>query len=161
MAIGSTGVTGQTRGALRRGIETSLFGNRAGMDFRGYEVGEEDTRLPIDNVSSTVATSLSVNGFSNFTSTPASSATYTLQDAVPGIYKTLTQLSSSTLGFVVQFGALANIVTTAGSSFNQIIFQGVGHTIGLACVSTAGGSQGGPVWIATSPASPGLTISTF
>ena len=55
----------------------------------------------------------------------------------------------------------ANIVTTAGSSFNQIVFLGVGHTIGLACVSTAGGSNGGPVWIATSPPSPGLTISTF
>lgn len=161
MAIGSTGVLGQTRAALRRAMMTSMMGIRAGMDALGYEVGEEDTRLPIDNISTTVPTSLTPNGFSNFSCTAASSAIHTLNLAVAGIYKTLTQISSSTLGIVVQFGANANIVTTAGSSFNQITFAGVGHTAGLACVSTAGGSQGGPVWISASPASPGLTFSTF
>jgi hypothetical protein len=161
MAIGSTGIASQTREQMRNSMETSLFGRRAGIDVRGYEVGEEDTRLPIQNISTTVATSCVVNGFTNFTCTAASSAIQTLQDAVTGIYKTLTQLSSSTLGIAVQFGASANVVCTAGSSFNQIIFAGVGHTVGLACVSTAGGSNGGPVWIATSPPSPGLTFSTY
>lgn len=161
MALGSTAVTGQTRAALRRQMETSMMGLRAGMDFAGYEVGEEDTRLPIDNISSTISTSLSANGFSNFSCTSASSAIHTMQQAVAGIYKTLTQISSSTLGIVVQFGASANIITTAGTSFNQITFAGVGHTVGLACVSTAGGSQNGPVWISASPASPGLTFSTY
>lgn len=161
MALGSTAVTGQTREALRRAMITSMMGKRAGMDVLGYEVGEEDTRLPIDNITSTVPTSLAPNGFSNFSCTATSSAVHTLQQAVAGIYKTLTQISSSTLGIAVQFGANANIVTTAGSSFNQIVFAGVGHTVGLACVSTAGGANGGPVWISASPASPGLTFSTY
>lgn len=161
MAIGSTGVAGQSRASLRRQMMTSMMGARAGMDNLGYEVGEEDTRLPIDNITSTVPTSLSPNGFSNFSCTATSSAAHTLLQAVAGIYKTLTQISSSTLGIAVQFGPNANLVTTAGSSFNQIIFAGVGHTIGLACISTAGGANGGSVWVATSPPSPGLTISTY
>jgi hypothetical protein len=161
MAIGSTGVPGQTREQLRNQLKTTMFGRLAGMDVRNYEVGEEDTRLPVQNVSTTVPTSCLPNGFTNFTCTAASSAIHTFQDAVAGIYKTLTQLSSSTLGIAIQFGAAANIVTSAGSSFNQIVFAGVGHSVGLACVSTAGGSGNGPVWIATSPPSPGLTFSTF
>lgn len=161
MAIGSTGVVGQTRDFLRNQIKSSMFGRLAGFDNRNYEVGEEDTRLPVQNIGTTIPTSLIPNGFTNFSCTVASSALHTFQDAVSGIYKTLTQISSSTLGIALQFGALANIVTTAGSSFNQIVFAGVGHTIGLACVSTAGGSGGGPVFVATSPPSPGLTFSTF
>lgn len=161
MAIGSTGITALSREQLRNQLETSMMGRRAAIDFRGFEVGEEDTRLPIQNIGTTVPTSCLVNGFTNLTCTAASSAIHTFQDAVAGIYKTLTQLSSSTLGIAVQFGALANIVTSAGSSFNQIVFAGVGHTVGLGCISTGGGSGGGPVWIATSPPSPGLTFSTF
>jgi sorbitol-specific phosphotransferase system component IIA len=141
-------------------METSMMGARAGMDFAGYEVGEEDTRLPIDNITSTVPTSLSPNGFSIFSCTVASSAIHTLKTSVSGIYKTLTQISSSTLGIVVQLGANDVIVTTAGSSFNQITFAGVGHTAGLYCAST-GGANAGAVWISGSPASPGLSFSTF
>jgi hypothetical protein len=159
--LGSTAVTGQTRAALRRAMITSMMGVRAGMDVNGYEVGEEDTRLPVDNITTTVPTSLSPNGFSVFSCTVASSAIHTMKTSVAGIYKTLTQISSSTLGIAVQFGPNDNIVTTAGSSFNQIVFAGVGHTAGLACMSTAGASGGGAIWTSASPASPGLTFSTF
>lgn len=161
MAIGSTGIAGQSRNDLRRQLLVSMMGTKAAFDSRGYEVGEEDTRLPVQNIGTTIPTSLIPNGFTNFSCTATSSAIHTLQDAVAGIYKTITQISSSTLGIALQFGALANIVTTAGSSFNQIVFGGVGHTVGLACISTGGGSGGGPVWIAASPASPGLSFSTF
>lgn len=157
MSLGSTAVTGQTREALRNQMKTSMMGRRAGMDNNDYEVGEQDTRLPIDNISTTVPTSLSPNGASVFSCTATSSATHTLQNPVSGIYKQLTQISSSTLGIVVQFGAAAQIVTTAGSSFNQITFAGVGHTAGLFCASTAGGG----IWLSASPASPGLTFSTY
>ena len=157
MALGSTAVSGLTRESLRNLIKTSLFGRRSGMDANDYEVGEQDTRLPIDNIGTTVPTSLSANGFTLLSCTVASSATHTLQNPVSGIYKTITHLSSSTLGIVVQFGAGANIVTSAGSSFNQITFQGVGHAASLACVST----NGGGVWLSASPASPGLSFSTY
>jgi hypothetical protein len=155
--LGSTAVTGQSRASLRRSMLTSMMGIRAGMDAAGYEVGEEDTRLPVDNITSTVPTSLSANGFSLLSCTVASSAIHTLQAPVVGIYKQITQISSSTLGIAVQFGAGANIVTSAGSSFNQVTFAGVGHTASLACVST----NGGGIWLSASPASPGISFSTY
>lgn len=159
MALGSTSVPSASRDAMRRTMVTTLFGRLAGFDSLGYEVGEQDTRLPIDNIGTTVPTSCSPNGFTNFSCTVASSATHTMNVGVAGIYKTLTQISSSTLGIVVQFGSAANIVTSAGSSFNQITFAGVGHTAGLACVSSS--TANGPIWLCSSPASPGLTFSTF
>lgn len=159
MALGSTAVPAVTKEALRSKMITSLFGRRAGLDAKGYEVGENDTRVAIDNIGTTVNSSLSENGVSLFSSTVASSGIYTLFGGVSSVYKTLTQISSSTLGFVVQFGANANIVTTAGTSFNQITFQGVGHTASLQAVSDSTGA--GAVWISASPASPGLSFSTY
>lgn len=157
MSLGSTAITGQSRESLRSQMKTSMMGRAAGYDFNGYEVGEQDTRLPVDNISTTISTSLAANGASVFSCTSASSAIHTLQNPVAGIYKQLTQISSSTLGIALQFGAGAQIVTTAGSSFNQITFAGVGHTASLFCASTAGGG----IWLSASPASPGLTFSTY
>lgn len=159
MALGSTSVAAMSREALRNQILTSMFGRRAGMDVNGYEVGEQDTRLPVDVITTTVGTSLNPNGQSLLSCTVASSATHTLQSPVSGVYKQITQISSSTLGIAVQFGANANIVTSAGSSFNQITYQGVGHTANLFCVSTS--TANGPIWISGSPASPGLSFSTY
>jgi hypothetical protein len=142
MALGSTSVTALSRETLRNQMKTSMMGRRAGMDNNDYEVGEQDTRLPIDNITSTVPTSLSPNGASLFSCTVASSAIHTLQNPVAGIYKQLTQISSSTLGIAVQFGPGAQLITTQGTSFNQLIFAGFGHTANLFCVAT-GSSVGG------------------
>jgi hypothetical protein len=159
MALGSTSFTAVTREALRNQMVTSMMGRRAGMDVAGYEVGEQDTRLPIDNITTTAPTSLAPNGFSVLSCTAASSAIQTMLQAVGGIYKQITQFSSSTLGIAVQLGANANIVTSAGSSFNQIVFAGVGHCVSLACVSSS--TANGPIWMSASPASPGVTYSTY
>jgi hypothetical protein len=159
MALGSTSFAQVSRETLRNSMVTSMMGRRAGMDVNGYEVGEQDTRLPIDNITTTAATSLVPNGFSVLTCTAASSAIMTLLQAVPGVYKQITQFSSSTLGIVVQFGANANIVTSAGSSFNQIVFAGVGHCVSLACVSSS--TAAGPIWMSATPPSPGVTFSTY
>lgn len=159
MALGSTSVAGVTREQWRNQIITTMFGRKAGYDAMGYEVGEQDTRLPIDNISTTVQTSLSPNGASVFSCTAASSAIQTMLIAVAGIYKQITQISSSTLGIALQLGANAQIVTTAGSSFNQITLAGVGHTANLFCVSSS--TANGPIWLSASPASPGMTFSTY
>jgi|SRR5690348_11215344 len=165
MAIAAANLQAITKEGLRNQGLTNVYGRRASIDIAGYEVGEQDTRTPIDVVSTTAATSLSANGFSLLACTAASSALYTMNTGVGSVYKQITQVSSSTLGFAVQFGASALIVTTAGTSFNQIVFQGVGHTVNLACVVPSSGpgssANAGPVWIATSPPSPGLTFSTF
>ncbi len=159
MALGSTSFTAVTRETLRNQMITSMFGRRAGMDQQGYEVGEQDTRLPIDNITTTAPTSLVPNGASVLSCTAASSAIQSMLLAVGGVYKQITQISSSTLGIVVQFGANAQIVTTAGTSFNQAVFAGVGHTVNLFCVSSS--TANGPIWLNSSPASPGLSFSTY
>jgi hypothetical protein len=164
MALGSTSLTAITRENLRGQMKTSMMGRRAGMDFNDYEVGEQDTRLPVDVLTSTVSSSLSPNGASVFACTAASSAIYTLQNAVPGIYKQLTQISSSTLGFAVQFGAGAQLVTSLGTSFNQLIFAGFGHTANLFCVSsgsTVGGTGGIYLVTAAFTTASGMQASTY
>lgn len=160
MALTSTSVASITREQLRNQMITTMMGRRAGMDVNGYEVGENDTRLPIDNITTTVATSLSPNGFSNLSCTVASSAVYTLLAPVSGIYKTITQITSATtLGYAVQLGPNAQIVTSGGSSFNQVVFGGVGHTLCMACVSTS--TSNGPIWIPSSPSVTGMVFSTY
>ena len=159
MALGSTSVAGVTREQWRNQIQTTMFGRKAGYDQLGYEVGEQDTRLPIDNISTTVQSSLSPNGASVLSCTVASSSLQTMINAVAGIYKQITQISSSTLGIALQLGANAQIITTAGSSFNQVVFAGVGHTVNLFCVSSS--TANGPIWLNSSPASPGLAYSTY
>lgn len=164
MALGSTSVSALTREALRNQIKTTLFGRRAGMDNNDYEVGEQDTRLPIDVLTTTAPTSLSPNGASVFACTVASSAIYTLQSPISGIYKQLTQLSSSTLGYAIQFGAGAQLVTSLGTSFNQLIFAGVGHTANLFCIATASSVGGtGGVWLVTAgfTTAAGMQVSTY
>jgi hypothetical protein len=165
MGIAPANLQAITKEGLRNQGITNVYGRRASIDIAGYEVGEQDTRTPIDVVSTTAPTSLAPNGFSLLACTAASSAIYTMNTAVGSVYKQITQVSSSTLGYVVQFGANALIVTSAGSSFNQITFQGVGHTANLACVVPSSGqgssANTGPVWISCSPASPGLAFSTF
>ena len=142
MALGSTSVAAISRESLRNQMKTSMMGRRAGMDNNDYEVGEQDTRLPVDVITTTVPTSLSPNGASLFACTVASSAIHTLQAPVAGIYKQLTQISSSTLGIALQFGAGAQLITSLGTSFNQLVFAGFGHTANLFCVAT-GSSVGG------------------
>jgi hypothetical protein len=164
MALGSTSAPQITREALRSQLITTLFGRRAGMDIRGYEVGEEDTRLPVDNLTTTAPTSCSPNGASVFSCTVASSALYTLQAPVSGVYKQLTQLSSTTLGYAVQFGPGAQLVTSLGTSFNQLIFAGVGHTANLFCIATASSVGGvGGVFLVTAAftTASGMQASTY
>ena len=169
VGLGSTQVTAITREQLRNQMETSMMGRRAGMDVNGYEVGEQDTRLPIDNMATTAAgQTMSPNGFSIISCTINTSAVYALTGAVSGIYKQITQISSSTSpGFTVQFGPNAQIVTTLGTSFNQITFAGAGHTVNLACVasgtSLGSSSGGGGLWVATAAftTASGLSLSTY
>lgn len=162
-ALGSTSVSAVSRDTLRRSIQTSMMGRLSGFDRRGYEVGEEDTRLPIDNIGTTAASTLTANGVSVLSCTAASSAIYTI-DSVGGIYKQITQISSSTAGFQVQFGANAHVVSTLGTSFNQLVFAGLGHTANLFCVSTGStdGNAGG-VWLLTTAftTAGGMSASTY
>ena len=166
--LGSTSFSAITREQLRNKMITSMMGRRSGMDAMGYEVGEEDTRLPIDNIGTSVSSSLSPNGCSVLSCSAGTSAAYTLLNAISGIYKQITMISSSTSpGLTVQFGPNAQIITTLGTSFNQVTFAGFGHTLGLFCIAsgTSVGSSvgGGGLWIATAAftTASGLSLSTY
>ena len=166
--MGSTAISAVTREQLRNQMITSMMGRRSGMDPLGYEVGEEDTRLPVDNIGTSVASSLSPNGCSILSCTAGTSAAYTLLNAIPGIYKQITMISSSTTpGLTVKFGTNGKIVSTLGTSFNQITFAGFGHTVNLFCIAsgTSLGSSvgGGGLWVATAAftTANGLSLSTY
>lgn len=164
VGMGSTSVTAFSREQLRNQMKTSMMGRRAGMDVNDYECGEQDTRLPIDNITSTVQTSMAPNGFSILSCTVASTAQHTLLNPVAGIYKQITQISSSTLGIMVQFGAGAQIITTIATSHNALVFAGFGHTVNLCCLATASSVGGvGGVWVATATMSTasGLYPTTY
>lgn len=156
MALGSTSIAALTREGLRNLIQTSLFGRRSGLDRNDYQVGAQDTRLPVDLIGTTVPTSLAPNGASVLACTAVSSAAHTLQNPVPGIYKEITQISSSTLGIAVSVGASGQIVTTNGSSFNNMVFAGVGAAAELFCLST----NGSGIWSAAAYNS-SVTFSTI
>ena len=83
----------------------------------------------------------------------ASVAINTCALPVPGTYKQFTQVSTTTGYQDIQMGAGVNVITTAGSTFNLLKFQGLGHTVNLFAVSSA-------TWVATNAGS-GLTFSTY
>jgi hypothetical protein len=159
MPFGSTSISSLTREQLRSQIVTSLFGRRAGLDANGYEVGHQDSRTPIDNITTTAATSLIPNGCSVLSATPASSAIYTMFQATAGVYKEITQISTPAVGFQIQLGDNAHIVTTAGTSFNQITIGGVGGGINMFCISSS--TATGPIWITDGYVSTGTIFSTY
>ena len=137
---------------------TSLFGRRSGIDVNGYEVGEYDTRLVVETATSgSSATALSQSGITLLNSTATMTWAVSTANIIVGIYKQFTQISTSTLGLIVQFGPNANIVSSNGSSFNQATFAGIGHTLNLFCFSTA------PSYAATAnfTTASGMSLSTY
>lgn len=140
---------------LRSQILTMFYGRRDGNDPNDFGLGIKDVRQAIENITTTAQTTLANHGFSGLCSTPASSAAYTLQAPTPGVYKQITQLCTSTLGFVVSAGSAVNFVTTLGSSFISAVFAGLGHTLNLYAISTS-------AWAATASFSTaaGMTMTT-
>ena len=151
-------ITAISREQLRSQMITSTFGRRNGLGPNDYEVGSQDTRLPVDILSSgSTATPAAPNGCTVLNS--SSSGIWTLSSAMQqGIYKELVQVCTSTLGLVVQMPAGVTIISTltSGSSqnpANQITFQGLGHALNLFSVTTA-------TWVSVG-AYTGVTLSTF
>lgn len=158
-SLGSTSITAITRNLYRNTILTSIHGRRNGLDARDYQVGYSAIREDIDAITTTAATSLTASGLSVLCATPASSAIYTLTNAAAGVRKSITQTSTPAVGFQIQFGANANISTTAGSSFNQATISQQGATLGLFCISSS--TANGPQWTVTGVISTGIAFSTY
>ena len=139
---------------LRNIIQTSIRGRRLGLTNDEYLVGQKDIQMSVEDITSTAASTCLPYGATRLMSTAGSSATYTVSQHVTGVVKRFSQTSSSTLGFAVRFASGVNVYTTAGTSFNQLVFSGAGNTISLSALSTAILALNG-----TLPS--GVTASTF
>ena len=118
-------------------LQTSIRGRRLGLTQDDYLVGVKDLQKQVEDISSTAASTISAFGFTRLMSTAASSAIYTVAQHVAGIEKRIAQTSSSTLGFAVRFPSGTNVYTTAGTSFNQLVFAGAGNVVALSALSSA------------------------
>ena len=171
MALTGTSIPNMSREQLRNQIETTFFGRRAGVDFGGYEVGENDTRTVIDNFASSLGstntaqgTSCNPAGVTVFSATNASSGPYTLLAPVPGVYKQLAMVTSqytTAAPAIIQFGPNGQLVTTAGSSFNQIALGGVGHVINPLALTSPSSAGAGGIWTVTAGYPSGVVFSTY
>lgn len=120
---------------IRGQIITSIFGRRLGLDKDDVLCGPHAVRLPIEDITTTNASTMAAFGITRLMSTPVSSATYTMATVPQGSQKIITQISSSTLGFVVRPNN-QTFATTAGSSFNQMVSQGAGGAIQCWAISS-------------------------
>lgn len=79
---------------LRSQIQTSVFGRRLGLDIGETLVGPNDIRKPVTAATS-LTTGTNISAYGHTTITCASAATvFILADPVPGVFKTLTNIST-------------------------------------------------------------------
>ncbi len=171
MALTGTSVAAVSREQLRNQMETSFFNRRAGVDFNGYEVGENDTRTIIQNFASSIGstnvaegTSINPAGVTCFSATLASSGPYTLFAPVPGVYKQLAMITSqytTSAPAIIQFGPNGGLITTAGSSFNQIALGGLGHIVNLLALTSPSSAGAGGLWTVTAGYPSAVVFSTY
>lgn len=133
----------QTLEQLRNQIKTQVYGRRLGLDnYRmspqpeEYLVGAADMRKLVELITTTAGSSLASHGYSQLSTTTASSAINTLQAPVPGVDKVIVQTNTSTLGHQIQLAAGTNVGTSTGSSANQITFLAQGASVRLTALSS-------------------------
>ncbi len=123
--------------SLRSLIQTSLFGRRLGFDPGGFLVGAPDVRVPIEDISTTAATSCLPYGHTRIlTSGSSQTSNNTLQAPVPGVRKTFSLQSTST-GNQIITATNAAFLAASGSSVAVINLQGQGAFVDLIAVTTA------------------------
>jgi hypothetical protein len=114
------------------GTYVSLHGRAIGYD--------SDTREFIyDGVTdgataASTAANISARGITTMGSSAAKA--YTLTGPIPGAYKTLTYITTSTGAHVVTL-ASGTFTSTSGSSFNTATFNAIGQTLSLQAISTS------------------------
>ena len=106
------------------------------VGFTGYE-------RPIEDISTTVATSLSNYGHSNFTVSGSSQlVTDTLQSPIPGVEKTISLISTSTGNMIVRFTDAVLYTASGGSGSTVVNLKGFGGSISMIGLTTG-------VWLQT------------
>lgn len=138
--------------ALRSLIKTSLFGRRIGLDNNDYLVGPLDVRNQIEDVTSTVPTTVSAYGLTRILTSGSSQGPvqHNLPNPVVGVQKIigLNTTSTGSYQFLAQSGQsiLAASDGTTKALFNMlgqggvITLEGLTSSIWMVCgvSSTAG-----------------------
>lgn len=115
---------------------TSIFGRRLGLDSQEFLVGALDNRVVTQQATTTTTgTNINPHGFTGISS--STNTTWQISAPVEGIGKQLAATSTSTGTMAVQAPAGVTFLTTAGSSFNQMVFTAVGQAVELFGVSTS------------------------
>lgn len=137
--------------SLRNQMITSLFGRRIGLDINGAIVGPKDIRVAIEGFSSAGSTigstspaTLSAFGVTvggsvlSSGSTAASPACQQLPAPIPGVFKTLFNMTTAmmTIGTTA---ASAYFMSTgsAGSTYQYVTLWGKGASVQLLGLTTA------------------------
>lgn len=118
------------------------------VGFVGYE-------RPIEDISTTVATSLANYGHSNFTVSGSSQlSANTLQSPMPGVEKTISLISTSTGNQIVRFTDAVCYTASGGSGTTCVNLKGFGASISLIGLSTG-------VWLQTNNPSTAMALVLF
>lgn len=132
---------------LRNAVQTSIFGRRLGLDVNDALLGVKGLREPIEDLSSTAATSATNYGVTRVVLSSSQTGSFTLQAPIPGLVKTLTLACTSTGG--AQFTATNGTIYTAsaGTSSAVVNLFAPGAAVQLLAETTAvwrviGGSLG-------------------
>ncbi len=118
------------------------------VGFVGYE-------RPIEDISTTVGTSLAPYGFSNYTVSGSTQlASDTLQSPIPGVEKTISLISTSTGNMVVRFTNAVLITATGASGSTVVNLKGMGASISMVGLSTG-------LWLQTNYSSSQAALVLF
>ena len=112
-------------------IQRSVLGKLFGLNKDGFIVAKDQDIVPA--TSATTGTDL-LNG--GITTLSSAATVWRLDPPTPGITKVITSISTSTSNRAVSLES-GNFVSTAGSSFTNLVFQGLNYGVELLGLSTA------------------------
>lgn len=117
------------------------------VGFVGYE-------RPIEDITSTVATSLANYGHTNFLVSGSSQlSANTLQSPMPGVEKTISLISTSTGNQIVRFTDAVLYTASGGSGTTAVNLKGFGASISMIGISTG-------AWLQTNNANTSVLFTT-
>lgn len=133
--------------SIRNQIRDSIKGRKLGLDTNndpnttyggssmrgGFLAGYIGSRLPVQFVGSTVASTLYPTGYIELASAPS---TQSFNAPIPGAEVTITYTGTSTGGYPVRL-TNGNFNSSTGSSNNQLTLWGQGASVRLVGLSTA------------------------
>lgn len=126
---------------LRSLILTSIFGRRLGLDSNDYLVGPKDMRNQVEDITSTVPTSVAAWGLTRILTSGSSQGPvqHTLPAPIPGLQKILVLNTTSTGSYqFLSTAAGASILAASDGTTKALVnLIGQGGAVTLEALTTA------------------------